>query len=406
MHTDSIQIAIEHLAAGRPVLLIDDPERQNEGELVFAAEQATTDVVAFVVRHTSGYLCVAMPGSDCDRLDLNPMCPNNTQEFGTAFTVTVDSTDGVGTGISAADRTHTIRRLADPHTRPIDFTRPGHVVPLRAADGGVLCRPGHTEGAVDLCRLAGLAPIGALAALVSPSDPTRMATPAEVRQFADSHAIPLISIAELIAHRQRSETLFRRISEARIPTRYGDFRAIGFDNVLDGSQHIALAMGDIEAGEHVLARLHAECLIGDVFGSLRCECHRQLDAAMNQIAQEGRGVVVYTRGRTERGVGILQQLKDYEAQDIRAGGRSDNLNSGCANPTAGHEVGMRLLQVLGVRSIRLIVDEPAAPTEHRRCDPPVTERIPLSVHQSRLHQEAERIRRSPVLIATGGRSLL
>src|ERR671916_3474338 len=272
-----IDQAIAEVAAGRPVIVVDDEERENEGDLVFAATRATSELLAFMVRYTSGYICVALTGDDCDRLDLPPMYHTNQDKRGTAYTVTVDAREGVSTGISAADRAHTIRLLAGADTTSADLARPGHIVPLRAKDGGVLRRPGHTEAAVDLARLAGLRPAGTLCEIVSEKDPTGMARGDELRVFADEHGLCLISIADLIAYRKRFDKLVERVAEAIVPLAPGTFTAVGYRSSYDEREHVAFVYGDINSedgagpGEDVLVRVHSECLTGDVFGSLRCD---------------------------------------------------------------------------------------------------------------------------------------
>ncbi|MFZ2511507.1 MAG: bifunctional 3,4-dihydroxy-2-butanone-4-phosphate synthase/GTP cyclohydrolase II, partial [Gordonia sp. (in: high G+C Gram-positive bacteria)] len=316
---DSIERAIADIAAGRAVVVVDDEDRENEGDLIFAAEKATPELVAFMVRYSSGYVCVPLESADCDRLGLPPMYSVNQDKHGTAYTVTVDAREGVGTGISAADRATTIGKLADPLAQAHDFTRPGHVVPLRAKEGGVLRRPGHTEAAVDLARLAGLRPAGVICEVVSQTDPGAMARTDELRAFADEHNLALVSIADLIAWRRQHEKHVVRVAEARIPTEYGDFRAVGYTSPYDDVEHVALVMGDIDgpsgAGDDVLVRVHSECLTGDVFGSLRCDCGPQLHAAMAAVAAEGRGIVLYMRGHEGRGIGLLHKLQAYQLQD-------------------------------------------------------------------------------------------
>ncbi|MDT7593720.1 MAG: 3,4-dihydroxy 2-butanone 4-phosphate synthase / cyclohydrolase, partial [Pseudonocardiales bacterium] len=304
-----VERAIVDLAAGKAVVVVDDEDRENEGDLVFAAERATPELVSFMVRYTSGYICVALTEDDCDRLDLPPMYHSNGDAFRTAFTVTVDAKEGVSTGISATDRAHTIRLLAGAEAHASDFVRPGHVLPLRAKAGGVLRRPGHTEAAVDLSRLAGLQPAGALCEIVSQKNEGDMARADELRVFAEDHDLALVTIAELIAYRRRFEKQVERVAEARIPTQHGEFLAVGYDSLLDGVESIALVKGDLGSGEDVLVRVHSECLTGDVFGSLRCDCGPQLDAALGAVAAEGRGVVLYVRGHEGRGIGLMHKLQ-------------------------------------------------------------------------------------------------
>ena len=283
----TIEEAVKEFAAGRPVVVVDDEDRENEGDLIFAAEKASTELMAFMVRHTSGFVCAPLTEEDADRLELPPMYATNQDRRGTAYTVTVDAREGITTGISAAERAHTVRLLADPATGPADLSRPGHVVPLRAKAGGVLRRPGHTEAAIDLARMAGLHPASVLCELVN-DDGTMMRLP-DLNRFAAEHGLALITIADLIAFRLRTERQVERVAEARIPTEHGEFLAVGYRALATGAEHIALVYGDIGDGEGVLVRVHSECLTGDVFTSLRCDCGPQLQAALRRVAEEGRG---------------------------------------------------------------------------------------------------------------------
>src|ERR1700739_4979602 len=376
---DSVERAIADIAAGKAVVVIDDEDRENEGDLIFAAEKATPELVAFMVRYTSGYLCVPLDGAVCDRLGLLPMYAVNQDKHGTAYTVTVDAKNGVGTGISASDRATTMRLLADPSSVADDFTRPGHVVPLRAKEGGVLRRPGHTEAAVDLATLAGLQRAGAICEIVSQKDEGAMPQTEELRLFADEHGLALISIADLIAHRRRHEKHVERIAEARIPARNGEFRAVGYTRIYDDVEHVALMRGDVGDGEDVLVRVHSECLTGDVFGSRRCDCGPQLDAAMAMIAREGRGVVLYMRGHEGRGIGLMHKLQAYQLQDAGADTVDANLELGLRPEPRDYGLGAQILYDLGVRSMRLLTNNPAKRVGLDGYGLHIIKRVPLPV---------------------------
>lgn len=374
---NTIEQALDQLRAGRPIVVIDDEDRENEGDLIFAASLATPDITAFMIRHTSGYICVGMTGEDLDRLELPPMSAINEDRRGTAYAVTVDAKDVEATGISAKDRARTIKVLADSATEPWELTRPGHVVPLRAVEGGVLRRAGHTEAAVDLARLAGLHPAGALCELVN--DDGTMMNAAQCRRFCDQHELVLVSIADLIRFRRRSESQVSRVVEVPLPTEFGDFRAVAYRNDIDGIEHVALVLGDIGDGERVLVRVHSECLTGDVFGSQRCDCGPQLHAAMRQVAAEGRGVVLYVRGHEGRGIGLLDKLRAYALQDQGHDTVDANVQLGLPVDARDYGTGAQILVDLGVRSMRLLTNNPAKRAGLEGYGLSIAERVPLVI---------------------------
>jgi len=374
---DPISRAVAEIAAGRPVVVVDDAQRENEGDLVFAAQRATPELVGFMIRYTSGFVCVAMEGRELDRLDLPPMTRDNQDPRRTAYTVSVDARHGVTTGISAHDRAHTIRVLADSATEPYELNRPGHVLPLRYREGGVLVRAGHTEASVDLARLAGLNPAGALCELVH-DDGAMMRLPA-LRAFADEHGLALVSIADLIAYRRRTEKLVHREVETRLPTVHGEWRAVGYRDTLDSREHVALVKGELGDGEDVLVRVHSECLTGDVFGSTRCDCGTQLDAAMAAVDDEGRGIVLYVRGHEGRGIGLLHKLRAYQLQDGGADTVDANLALGLPADARDYGTGAQILADLGVRSMRLITNNPTKRAGLEGFGLRVSGRVPLPV---------------------------
>jgi 3,4-dihydroxy 2-butanone 4-phosphate synthase/GTP cyclohydrolase II len=385
---DTIESAIAAIKAGRAVVVVDDEDRENEGDLIFASELATPELVAFMVRYSSGYICVAVTEDDADRLVLPPMLRVNQDRRGTAYTVTVDAREGVTTGISATDRARTIQLLAGADTSSSDLARPGHIAPLRARNGGVLRRPGHTEAAVDLALLAGLRPSGALCEVVSEQDPTEMARLPELRRFADEHDLVLISIADLIAYRKRFDKLVERVAVAKVPLRAGLFRAVGYRSSYDEREHVAFVYGDIGGpgpggagpGEDVLVRVHSECLTGDVFGSLRCDCGPQLDAALAAVAREGRGVVLYIRGHEGRGIGLLHKLQAYQLQDAGADTVDANLDLGLPADARDYGTGAQILVDLGVKTMRLLTNNPAKRAGLEGYGLKITGRVALPSH--------------------------
>jgi 3,4-dihydroxy 2-butanone 4-phosphate synthase/GTP cyclohydrolase II len=375
---DRVEDAVAAIAAGRAVVVVDDEERENEGDLIFAASKATPELMAFTIRYSSGVICAPMPAETLDRLGIPLMTPHNRDRYRTAYTVSVDARDGVTTGISAADRAHTVRVLNDSATEPFEITQPGHVFPLRYTEGGVLVRPGHTEAAVDLARMAGLTPAGVISEIVN--DDGTMKRGQQLREFADEHGLVMISIEDLIHYRRRHETHVERVAETRLPTRSGDFTAYGYRITIDDSEHVALVHGDLGDGEDVLTRVHSECLTGDVFGSHRCDCGPQLDEAMERIVTQGRGVVVYLRGHEGRGIGLVAKLQAYQLQD---GGRDTvdaNLDLGLPADARHYGTATQILRDLGVRSVRLLTNNPAKVTSLEEYGVPVRERVPLTPH--------------------------
>jgi 3,4-dihydroxy 2-butanone 4-phosphate synthase / GTP cyclohydrolase II len=377
---DDVAEAVAALRSGQALVVVDDADRENEGDLVFAAGKATAELVGFMIRHTSGVICVPMPGEQLDRLDLPPMTSINQDRKQTAYSVSVDARDGVTTGISAEDRSHTIRVLADSATEPWELTRPGHVFPLRAVTGGVLRRAGHTEAAVDLARLARLTPAGAICELVN-DDGSMMRAPA-CRAFADEHGLKMISIADLIAYVRRTESQVERIVATELPTEYGSFHAFGYRSTIDQHEHVALVAGEIGDGDNVLVRVHSECLTGDALGSLRCDCGPQLHAALQAISDEGRGIMLYLRGHEGRGIGLLQKLHAYRLQD---GGRDTvdaNLDLGLPADAREYGTGAQILADLGVRTLRLLTNNPAKRAGLEGYGLTIVERIPLVVGET------------------------
>lgn len=377
---DPVEVAIAEIAAGHAVVVVDDEDRENEGDLIFAANKATTELTALMIRFTSGYICVGMDGDILDRLNLPPMTAVNEDRKGTAYAVSVDARDVGGTGISAEDRARTIKVLADSSTDAADLTRPGHVMPLRAVAGGVLRRPGHTEAAVDLARLAGLTPAGALCELVN-DDGTMMRAP-QCRAFADEHGLAMISIADLIRYRRKSETQVTRVAVAAMPTEFGEFHAVGYRSDLDGSAYVALVKGDLGDGENVLVRVHSECLTGDALGSMRCDCGPQLHAAMRAVSDEGRGVVLYVTGHEGRGIGLLAKLQAYSLQDQGLDTVDANLELGLPVDARDYGTGAQVLADLGVRTMRLLTNNPAKRAGLEGYGLAIVERVPLVVESS------------------------
>jgi 3,4-dihydroxy 2-butanone 4-phosphate synthase / GTP cyclohydrolase II len=373
---DAVERAVADIAAGKAVVVVDDEDRENEGDIIFAAAKATPELMAFTIRHSSGVICVPMPAELLDRLEIPLMTPHNRDRMRTQFTISVDARDGVTTGISARDRAHTARVLADSATEPWEITRPGHVFPLRYSEGGVLSRRGHTEAAVDLARLAGLTPVGVLVEIVN--DDGTMKRGAELREFADEHGLAMISIDDLASYRHRTEELVERVAETRLPTRHGEFTAFGYRSTIDGSEHLALVYGDITGDDPVLTRVHSECLTGDVFGSQRCDCGPQLDEALERVVAAGRGVVVYLRGHEGRGIGLVAKLEAYALQDSGRDTVDANLDLGLPADARHYGAASQVLRDLGITRVLLMTNNPEKSEALAAFGIRVEDRVPLT----------------------------
>ncbi len=371
---DSIEEAINDIRDGKMIILVDDEDRENEGDLVCAAEKVTPEIINFMAKYGRGLICLALDSERVEQLRLPLMVAHNESEFGTNFTISIEAAEGVTTGISAADRATTVRAAMAPDAHARDIRSPGHVFPLRAKDGGVLVRAGQTEGSVDLTRLAGLRLGGVICEIMS-EDGT-MARYDELRQFADQHDLKLVTIADLIEYRKRNETLVKEVAVANLPTTVGDFRIIAYQSVLDNRDYIALVKGEWEEGEPVLVRVHSQCLTGDVFGSARCDCGKQLCAAMQKVEEAGKGVILYLP-QEGRGIGLINKIKAYSLQDHGADTVEANQKLGFRSDLRDYGMGAQILSRLGVSKMRLMTNNPKKIVGIQGHNLEVVERVPL-----------------------------
>jgi 3,4-dihydroxy 2-butanone 4-phosphate synthase / GTP cyclohydrolase II len=386
----TVEEAIAEIRAGRMVVVVDSPDRENEGDLTIAADHVSPEAINFMAKEARGLICLALEESRCDELGLPPMTNHNEAPLRTAFTVSVEARNGVSTGISAADRSHTIKVAIDPDAEPGDLVQPGHVFPLRARGYGVLERMGQTEAAVDLARLAGLTPAGVICEIMN--DDGTMARVPDLTTYCARHGLKMITVSDLVAYRRRTERLVERIALADMPTKYGPFSAHGYRSVIDGQQHVALVCGEVDGAKDVLVRVHSECLTGDVFGSFRCDCGEQLDRAMSQIAQEGTGVLLYL-AQEGRGIGLLNKLRAYELQEQGYDTVDANVHLGFPVDSRDYSVGYQILADLGLTSIRVLTNNPRKLEGLEGYGLTVTEQLPIEAEPNTFNAEYLRTKR-------------